>query len=279
MGGMVTACRTATAPSRTSVAPTQPAATPTQLTLTPTQATAPPTPVSNSVPELPLIPGQTWVHSSTEYTTLRTEGKIAEDEQGDYYYIEDAFGLKLITATFKITNTVVSTAVQNNYFVAQLSSEQAFVSATIDLDELATYGDINNYWGLLNSAATFWYVISGTQVFRQDFLDLTAVEDSFLEYVFPLSDFSGWYPDPGQRQAEAIGYAGHRMVDPGVGFVNISVPAGDFEDCALIFTGFNSGPVFQYFCSGIGVVSEKYDHRGSRFGYETVLTNFFIAEQ
>lgn len=204
---------------------------------------------------------------------------MPEEERADYYHIEDEFGLKLITATFKITDTVMSTAVQNNYFVAELTSEQAFISATIDLDELATYGDINNYWGPLNSTETFWYVISGTQIFRQDFLDLTAVEDSFLEYVFPLSDFSSWYPDPTQRQANMTGFAGHRRIDPGAGFVNISVPAGDFEDCALIFTGFNSGPVFQYFCSGIGVVSEKYDHRGTMYGHETVLINFFIAEQ
>jgi hypothetical protein len=267
---MLTACRTATILPQATATPTQ---------LAPAQATATPTPIINPVPEFPLIPGQTWVYSSTEYTTLRTEGKVAEDEQADYYYIDDEFGLKLITATFKITDTVVSAAVQNSYFVAELSSEQAFISATIDLDELATYGDISNYWGPLNSTETFWFVISGTQVFRQNVLDVPAVEDSFLEYVFPLSDFSGWYPDPGQRHAEAIGFAGHRMVDPGVGFVNISVPGGDFEDCALVFSGFNPGSVFQYFCSGIGVVSEKYDHRGTMFGYETVLINFFMTEQ
>lgn len=275
---MLTVCHTATATPQITETAAQSIATPTQFVTTPAQATVTPAPVSNPVPEFPLIPGQTWVYSSTEYTTLRTEGKVTEDEQADYYYIDDEFGLKLITATFKITDTVVSTAVQDNYFVAQLSSEQSFISATIDLDELATYGDINNYWGPLNNLETFWYVISGTQVFRQDVLDLTAVENSFLEYIFPLSDFSSWYPDPGQRQAEAIGFAGHRRIDPGVGFVNISVPGGDFEDCALVFSGFNPGSVFQYFCSGIGVVSEKYDHIGTRFGYETVLTNFFIAE-
>ena len=261
--GMLTACRIAPVPSK-----------PTTM---PIQSTA--TPVSNPVPEFPLVPGQTCVYSSTKYTTLRTEGRISKEDREDYYYIEDEFGLKLITATFKITETVTSTAVQDDYFVAALSSEQAFYSATIDLDELATYGDINNYWGPVNSTETFWYVISGTQLFRQEVLDLTAVEDSFLEYIFPLSDFSSWYPDPRQRQADLINASGLRTIDAVTGFIKTSVPAGDFEECVRVFTVFLSGPVFQYFCTGIGYVSEKHDHNGTRFGFETLLIDFFIKKQ
>ena len=247
---------------------------PTQLPETVT-----PAPINNPVSEFPLVRGQTWVYSSTKHTTLRTEGKIPEEDRADYYYIEDEFGLKLITATFKITDTVMSTAVKDDYFVAELSSEQTFISATIDLDELATYGDINNYWGSLYTTEKFWYVISDTQLFRQSILDLTTVEDSFLEYTFPLSEFSFWYPDPTQRQANSTISSGLRTIDAATGFMKISTPAGDFEECVRIFTVFLSGPVFQNFCAGIGRVSEKHDHNGTRFGFETVLIDFYIMEQ
>ena len=60
----------------------------------------------------------------------------------------------------------------------------------------------------------------------------------------------------------------HRFVeDP----LEVTVPDGNFNDCFKVVTTGHAEPSILWFCNGIGIVKEKYDHRGTPSGYETDL--------
>ena len=99
-----------------------------------------------------------------------------------------------------------------------------------------------------------------------------------LEYVFPLSPNTLWYPDPWQRQEFP-----NFEVNPGLrrvsGPLEMQVPAGKFQGCFKVITMFNSGATFDSFCPGIGVVESHYDHVGTPFGQTTVLTDYSLPDR
>jgi hypothetical protein len=53
-----------------------------------------------------------------------------------------------------------------------------------------------------------------------------------------------------------------------------TTPAGEFSDCSQITEDYNSGGVTRWLCRGVGVVAQKYDHAGTRFGFWQVLIAF-----
>ncbi len=53
-----------------------------------------------------------------------------------------------------------------------------------------------------------------------------------------------------------------------------TTPIGTFDDCYEISEEFNSGGVREWFCNGIGTVARKYDHSGTRFGFQDTLIRY-----
>ena len=65
--------------------------------------------------------------------------------------------------------------------------------------------------------------------------------------------------------------AGQRNV---VSQESFETPAGRFDDCYQITENFNSGGVVRWLCSGVGLVAQKYDHAGTRFGFQQTLVSY-----
>ena len=55
-----------------------------------------------------------------------------------------------------------------------------------------------------------------------------------------------------------------------------STQAGKYEPCYQMSDFYNSGSPIQVFCDGVGIVAEKFDHAGSRFGYSKELIQFSV---
>jgi hypothetical protein len=219
-------------------------------TLTPTS-----TPTTNSpLPDFPLNLGNTWVYSATHYDTYETER---------------------ITATYIITETVVDTQLHEPYFVANIVRDKKVVTLS---DNLVGKDWEQHYLGGGDGSISFWYVISGTQVYEQRELDWSEIETSeaILQYIFPLSSSVLWYPDPWQRKEfpNLEVTSGLRRAD---GPIEIKVPAGTFRDCFEVITMYNSGATFSTFCAGIGVVGSHYDHVGTPFGFRTILIDYSLV--
>jgi hypothetical protein len=208
------------------------------------------------LPDLPLRLGNTWVYSSTYYDTYQGER---------------------ITATYFITETVVDAQLITPYFVSQIARETTVVTSSINLNDLRPGCD-GYYLNGTGGIVTYWYIISGTHVYRQSGeLDLSRVESSWLEYVFPLSNDARWYPDGEQRKrfldistGPSSGIRGAR------GPIVRRVPAGEFESCFDVWTVYLSGGTESWFCVGVGLVGNEYAHQGTPYGHRTMLVKYWL---
>lgn len=210
--------------------------------------------------DLPLRQGNTWVYSATYYDTFHQTTRI--------------------TATYQITETVTHTEIHPSYFIAMVVQEKSMMDSSIDLDKLDPNWHLY-YLDGKDGTKTYWYAISGTQVYRQESrLDFSTIESSWLEYVFPLSEKTRWYPDPEQRKLFSdidIGpSSGLRVVSE---TTDQHVPAGDFTNCREIRTIYLSGGTRQWFCAGIGIVSREYDHMGTPLGHKVLLIHYTAQPQ
>ncbi len=205
----------------------------------PTQPTAP----QNPLPELPLNLGATWVYSDVVYS-----GNNPQD---------------IFTSTYIYTDVVIHVRLVSPHFAAEISRTASLIEGKQPLFAAP-------------EAETWWYVISGTQVYRQpvDKLDLSSISSSWLEYSFPLTQ-SAWYPDPEIRKNVSPDSmaSGIRYTFPES---EIVVPAGLFKDCFMIDTAYLGGPILSWLCPQFGVVAEKFDHGGTPFGYHAVLMKYSI---
>jgi len=102
------------------------------------------------------------------------------------------------------------------------------------------------------------------------------------EYRFPMAKGASWCPGkqeiayltPPAETPVPCAYAGMRMIE------NEEVhttPAGTFDRCYRMEDAVNSGGVIQWFCDGVGVAGIKYDHGGTRFGFEQELVSYTIG--
>jgi len=199
-------------------------------------------PPTSPLSELPLNAGNYWVYSSQVYG-----GSVPTD---------------VITSTYRITDTILETYTSQHYFAAKLHRDLQFISG----------GSSDGFIGSLQPG-DYWYIVSDTSVYQQIHeLDLSQVESSWLEYVFPLSGKPCWFPNPDDRK-QFDPHACNRGPD---GPLVLDTSVGKLEDCYEILTIYLSGGTLAWFCSGIGVVRAKYDHHGSPFGYEEVLVDFSI---
>jgi hypothetical protein len=192
--------------------------------------------------DLPLDLGNTWVYSDVVYGDQSVNA--------------------VVTATLIYTDSVVDTRINPPYFAAKINRDVSLFSGTSPFNA--------------PESTSWWYVVSGTQVYKQpDYnLNFPNVTSSWLEYAFPLAG-QIWYPDPEQRTKLAAdsGIPGARIVSPAE---DLNLPAGLFTHCFKIATVYNSGPTFEWLCPQVGIVAAKYDHAGTRFGFEVKLMSYSL---
>ena len=166
-----------------------------------------------------------------------------------------------------MTETVVETEMLPPYSAVKIRRDTSLLSSTpLTLTNLP--------------AEELWYVISGTLVFEQSqLLELAAFDPDYarLAYDLPLAVGKQWCPirldlknpdNPEDIHCEANGM---RTVTERMSY---RTPLGEFEDCYKITENYLSGGITRWFCNGIGVVAAKYDHCGTRFGFQQELIKY-----
>jgi hypothetical protein len=202
---------------------------------------------SHTLAEFPLSKGTIWVYSYTEYEPTTTNPT------------------QITKAAYLFTETILGTQSVPSYFIAHVQHEERLVKADPD-------------WIYTESSRPkeFWYVVRGQQVYESALpLDLTNIQTDtlLLAFDFPLVLGKSWCPSiyvKGEKIQDCTA-SGRRTV---ANQESYQTPAGDFKQCYKLTEDFNSGGVTRWLCNGIGVVAEKYDHAGTRFGFQETLASF-----
>ena len=199
---------------------------------------------TKNLSEFPLHVGTTWVYAYEAY-----EPSASDPTQ-------------IVKATYQLTQTVIETETNSSYFVAHVTSDYQLMNA--DMEWRGWYVD-----GLSKET---WYVTNGQKIFETRFFDSKNIDEDrmILEYVFPLEMDSRWC----QLQNPPCQYVGWRVVTSQSSY---ETPIGKFDDCYHMRDIYNGGGLFQKFCVGIGVVTMKYDHIGTSFGFEQTLIDYSIG--
>jgi hypothetical protein len=202
---------------------------------------------SHALAELSLAKGTTWVYSYAEYEPTALDPT------------------QVITATYLFTETVIDTQTRPPFFIAHVQREERLVNAPPDWNYTAS-----------SRPNEFWYVANDQQIYESlQKLDLTNIqtETLILAYDFPLSLGRSWCPSSyikGEKVQDCTA-AGKRTV---VSQEKYNTPAGEFDNCYKITEDVNSGGVTRWLCKNIGIVAQKYDHGGTRFGFQQTLVNY-----
>ncbi len=202
--------------------------------------------------EFPMTPGTTWVYTYIPYEPLESNPA------------------QIVTATYVLTETVVETTAAAPYLFVRVRRDISLISPS-PLTATAL------------PANEFWYVISGTLVFEEFRAPDLATFDpvaSRLDYDFPLADGKQWCPfldDPENPDKPEVVYCEANGLRTAVATGAYETPAGTFTDCYEIGEAFLSGGVIRRFCNGVGVVAARYDHGGTRFGFEQTLVGYTLA--
>ncbi len=197
--------------------------------------------------DFPLTKGTTWVYSYEEYEP------------------DPNTPTHTTTATFLITNTVTATQWVRSYFIAHVQHQENLIKADPGWGETGP-----------RRAGEFWYVVDGQRVYESlQALDLAKFQPDYLPLVFdfPLTPGKRWCPQTilmGQKVLDCA-YSGEISVGSPTSY---NSEAGTFAQCYQLTQNFTSGPIIQWFCSGIGIVAEKYDHAGTRFGFRNNLLRY-----
>lgn len=170
----------------------------------------------------------------------------------------------IITATYLITETVARIEIDSPYLAVQVMHDKSLIAA----DPRWTVTDSDSF------PHEYWYAIQGHQIFTADppkpgSREMTPLS---LEYDLPFAEGKSWCPAPPPPVNPACMSMGRRTVESKIAY---TTPLGKFDDCYMITQDINSGGVTQWFCNGIGVVVQKYDHAGTRFGFQDTLVRFF----
>jgi hypothetical protein len=199
----------------------------------------------------PLEKGTTWVYSYEGYDASPSDPQ------------------RLIRATYQLTETIVDTQTVSENFVAHVKRERKLIQADT--------GWMQDFTSEQNE---FWYVRNGQKLFQSNMpLDTSNIktEELILDYEFPLTLKGNWCllspSGKGSTPQDNAGcdFVGKRAVtDRG----RYETPAGNFENCYDLVDYFNGGNIYQKLCDGVGIVFMKFDHSGSRFGFEKTLTSY-----
>jgi hypothetical protein len=197
-----------------------------------------PSPASGSV-SFPLAQASTWIY---EYRTY------AEDQQ----------------AVWIVTETIISVEQHDGLLIAQAERLSSLSDSQADNALLTAPSD-----------GVFWYILRDTELFRQtEALNIAELsKNTTLEMVFPPDSLPCWPVSDALGPLER-GTSGCRYVNAVLPTYETS--SGTFEGCFELVTPYLSGAEFDVFCPNIGFVSGKYDHMGSAFGYEYVLTGYSL---
>jgi hypothetical protein len=187
----------------------------------------------------PFPVGTSWVYARVEYQQFGTTD--------------------IITATTLITETIIDT-------------EGAGSSLSFHHKQTAT--TLNPPAGWVDDPATDnwerWYRIIGNQVVS--YSKPNDEQTRVVAYELPLAVGMTWCPEqPVPAYNPNCSAMGRRSVQSQTSY---ATPIGTFDECYEITEEYNSGGVTQWFCNGIGVVARKYDHSGSRFGFEDTLISY-----
>lgn len=197
----------------------------------------------------PLERGTTWVYSYQAYNP------------------SPADPTQVIKATYELTETIVGTETVSNFFVAHVKRDRKLLNADP--------GWTQEISGQPNE---LWYVRDDQQIFQSNLpLDTKNIhpDQLILDYQFPLTVRKSWclLPDSRNNPKPMAGcdFVGKReVIDHG----KYETPAGTFENCYDLMDVYNGGNILQKFCEGVGIVLMKFDHSGTRFGFEQTLTKF-----
>jgi hypothetical protein len=260
------AMRTAAASSPTpTLQPTAIAAPPDTPTPLPAAPSATPTAEAERTPTLnplahknalggfPFPAGTTWVYSRVQYQQVIGDPTT------------------LITATNLITTTVIGSEVITPSVAVQYKETASLVTAAPGCEDNSS-----------NFDAAFWYLLVGHQIFlsceQPQSPEPPKVEGKGgeqtheLVYDFPLVVGKSWCPsEPPPAYNPKCAAMGRRTV---VKQESDTTPVGAFDECYEITEDYNSGGVTECFCNGIGVVARKFDHSGTRFGFQDTLIHF-----
>ena len=205
------------------------------------------------LPDFPLSKGTTWVYSYEAY-----EPALSDPTQ-------------IVKATYQLTETVIETETISSYFVAHVERKYQLVDAEADW-----MGDLFS-----NGPSEFWYIVQGNQIFQSNLpIDTNAIktDELILDYEFPLSVSKAWcLQSPnfqGPKKMTSCETVGKRMVTNQSAY---ETPADKFDDCYELTDYFNTGNIFQKFCAGVGIVSMKFDHAGTKFGFGQSLIQYSLG--
>lgn len=199
------------------------------------------TPMSIPLP-FPLTKGTTWVYSFETYEASNTPGHV-------------------VNATYQLTETVVETKSIPPYFIAHIKIDY----------KLVTVEDGWEGWWVSGQPAEIWFVADNQQVFESH-QPINAVETNrlVLDYQFPLSANSAWCQG-GNCEQTGLGW---RSVENQSYF---KTSTATFDDCYDMLDHYNGGGLFHTFCNGVGIVSMKFDHMGTPYGFKQTLINYSIG--
>ncbi len=206
--------------------------------------------------EFPLRLGATWVYSWTQYDTLEGGGSI--------------------TTTWRVTDTVAAVETRDSMYAAHVVRSTALLNTTRDLDTLPF---AENYFSNMRNPQARWLIVDGNKIYQPWDSDWKNVENSSLNYIFPLAQNNRWYPNAEQR---ALFSPYHDAWIPGVRIITWQgervVLGSAKENCFEIQELYNSGATREWFCAQIGIVAEQYDHGGTPFGLYSELIQFVPGE-
>lgn len=206
--------------------------------------------------EFPFRLGAAWVYSSTHYDTLEGGG--------------------LVTTTWRVTDTVGMIEARDSKYAAHVVRDTALLSATPDL---STLPHADEYFNDMRNPQARWLIVDENKIYEQLDLDWKNIENARLVYIFPLSQDNRWYPEPEQRALfspyKAYPWPNGRIISWQGTY---RVLAGAFQPCFEIHEVYTSGDTIEWFCNGIGIVAEQFDHGGTPFGFRSELVEFIAGK-
>jgi hypothetical protein len=204
---------------------------------------------SQKANEFPLAKGTIWTYSYEAY-----EPSLADPTQ-------------VIHARYELVETISEIETGSGYSIAHVTRGYQLLGV-----EPGWTGDFE-----VSLPNEYWYVTDGEKVWESSSaIDTHKVplEGTLLDYDFPLSLSSAWCRlplDSDKKIPAGCEFAGKRMVTDARDFES---PAGTFGDCYELTDFFNGGNLIHWFCPGVGIVFMKFDHMGTRFGFEQTLMSY-----
>jgi len=173
---------------------------------------------------------------------------------------------EIITATYLLTETVVEVAFAEPYQIIHVGQAVRSVNEPVGWDTRSSL-----------QPKEYWYIVGNDKIYQSfqkvDLNDLQ-LDNLLLAYDLPLRVGKSWCPGAeaiGEQKLTGCTTAGERTV---VRAGSQEGSFGRFEGCYQITSAWNSGGTVAWYCEWVGLVAQKYDHSGTRFGFEQNLIGY-----